>query len=247
MIVIIFLLAVLFVAAIWGRSAAQRLFKGGMIVAGIVFLIIAIIVIMLAINLKAPSQREINQTIQSGHVKGYYVPLDDGNDGNSNDAGAPLSPPVATQPASGVRIAPNLLAMDNYLVGRPVAAQPGTQGRQPAPAVYSVPPAPSPPAAPAQTGHPHFGFGYEPRNGFIVVSRVYAGSPAAAAGLQPGMGILDIDGKDVHQVDDVWAAQYQHHRIGDVVPFTVGDIAGGSHNINIRLGSDAEPWGVAVQ
>lgn len=51
----------------------------------------------------------------------------------------------------------------------------------------------------------------------------------------------------LHQsiVDDVWESQYRRHHIGGVVVFVVGDAAG-THNVSIRLGSDAEPWGETV-
>ena len=96
-IIVVFLLAVLFVAAVWGREAAQRLFKGGMKVAGVLFGIVAFIVILLAINLQPPKQADIDQSLAAGQSSAYYVPLDP----PSSDSGA-----VRQRPES-VNVAPS--------------------------------------------------------------------------------------------------------------------------------------------
>ena len=75
-IVIVFLLAVLFVAAVWGRDAAQKLFKKGMIVGTIFVGFIAVIVIALAINLKAPDQADIDRSLATSKNSAYRVPLE---------------------------------------------------------------------------------------------------------------------------------------------------------------------------
>lgn len=75
-VVIIFLLAVLFVAAVWGREAAQKLFKGGATVAAVLFALFAVGIILLAINLQPPSPAQILNTGDTSARGAYYVPLD---------------------------------------------------------------------------------------------------------------------------------------------------------------------------
>lgn len=75
-VVIIFLLAVLFVAAVWGREAAQKLFGGGLKVAAVLLALAAVVIIALAINLQPPSQTSIQRSLDTASRSAYHVPLD---------------------------------------------------------------------------------------------------------------------------------------------------------------------------
>lgn len=214
-VVIVFLLAVLFVVAVWGREAGQKLFKGGMKVAGVLFAIAAFIIILLAINIKPPSNASVQESVQSLQRSPYYVPLNNSQTTHNFSAPAPQ------------RIEPAETTANSTTTALPISA----------PANASLP---------IRSGKPHFGFGYVPRNGFVVVTNVYPGSPADQAGMKPGMAILAVDGATVAGIDDVWQAQHRRHQIGDNVLFVIGDGAGARWNISVRLASDAEPWGATV-
>lgn len=227
-VLIIFLLVVLVVAAIWGRGAAQKLFQGSVQIAAVIFALVAVVIILLAINIQPPSNLSIQQSLQAGERSAYHVPLD-----NHDEPGAALRRPVIpAQQSSGS----DGVAVDNDLNER--SASP-TSGVTPSDAMYRLS------SGSNRQGKPNFGFGYRPQNRFIIVTHVYPGSPADQSGITPGMAILSVDGKEVSSLDDVWQAQHQRHRIGDTVAFVVGDNQG-TRSVNVRLGSDAEPWGTKV-
>jgi putative serine protease PepD len=75
------------------------------------------------------------------------------------------------------------------------------------------------------------GFG----NGGAQVGQVVPGGPAEQAGIQPGDVITQIDGKTVHNPDDV-SSDVTTHKPGDIVPIQV--VRGGSATIlHAKLGT----------
>ena len=235
--IVLFLLAVLFVAAVWGREAAQKLFKGGMKVAAVLFVLVAILVMLLAINLQPPSQTEMQRTLDAASHSAYHVPLESGN---PVDPGAPLRRPEVGQPSATTGLSPTFMAEDNYLTGRSSAAN--------APSGYA-PPLASPvrPAHPSEYGNPKIGIQPEPlrpENGAsyglpagygLYVRAVFPNTTAQAAGIQVGDYISQVDGHWITSVDDL-----NRHNVGkqtgDVIVLRV--LRGGQqYLVRVPLGS----------
>lgn len=173
-IIIIFLLAVLFVAAVWGREAAQKLFKRGLTVAGILFALAAIGIILLAINLQAPNQAEIQRTLESSRNSAYHVPLDNGH---TNNPGASLRRPDQTYVAPPVLTQWNRQPRDfgNPKIGIQLEALAPANGAK---------------------------YGLQPGYG-IYVKSVAPGTVAYLAGIQGGDYIAQVDGSWITDVDSL--------------------------------------------
>jgi serine protease Do len=81
-------------------------------------------------------------------------------------------------------------------------------------------------------------FGVMPEKG-AVIGEIHAGTPAAAAGLQAGDRVLEIDGKAIEDFDDL------RTRIGEYGPQDKVKLAllrgGKSHQVEVELGLRPEP------
>ena len=80
--------------------------------------------------------------------------------------------------------------------------------------------------------------------GRVIVERVQAGSPAAAAGIRAGDRITRLDGRPVDSMDDV-AAILGRHAPGDVVGLEVEENAGTARSLRATL--DDRPATVPVE